>query len=224
MDVTGTTPLMLASSRGKKEIIDFLIDKGADINQKDNSGYGSIWCAVFYRQYETVGHLISRGADKSDFPLFYAVCMNDVEWIKKLLGKGENPDSRGFNNQTPLHFAGSVEVAELLMGKGADINAIDDEDITPLCRAIDRNNKKLIEFFIKKGSIINIPDVYGGTPLHRAVYNDNKGIAELLISCGALINEKDGLGRTPLDCAKSEGMKKILRKYGGKTHKEINKE
>ncbi|MEQ8224198.1 MAG: ankyrin repeat domain-containing protein, partial [Candidatus Eremiobacterota bacterium] len=84
----GMTPLDLAACYGLKDIAELLIEHGADINMKDNKiGWSSLMGAVFYRQYDMVEYLISKGAYTGDYPLFYAVCTNNIKEIKSLVNK-----------------------------------------------------------------------------------------------------------------------------------------
>ncbi len=218
---SGTSPLDLAACYGLKDIAELLIEHGVDINRKDNkTGWSSLMCAVFYRHYDMVEYLISKGAYTGDYPLFYAVCTGNTDEIKSLLNK-RTVNSRAFNNQTPLHFACKKEVAELLFYAGADISAIDDENMTPLHRASLFDYKEVIPFFVEKGSDVNAINVYGSTPLHFAVYNSDKDIVEFLIHNGASVNIKDGIEKTPLDEAKTDEIKEVLIKNGAKTGKEF---
>ena len=52
---------------------------------------------------------------------------------------------------TPLHYAATKEIAELLIAKGADVNAKDDDGKTPLDRAIMHNHTETIDLLRKHG-------------------------------------------------------------------------
>ena len=56
---------------------------------------------------------------------------------------------------TPLHHAaawgGQVPVAQLLLGRGVDVNIPDDYNWTPLDYAIDRGKKEMVDFLQSKG-------------------------------------------------------------------------
>jgi len=58
------------------------------------------------------------------------------------------------NGWAALHFAaeeGHKEVAELLIAKGADMNANSDDDGTPLDRAVSEGHKEISELLRKHG-------------------------------------------------------------------------
>ena len=129
---------------------------------------------------------------------------------------------------TPLHLAavnGHKEIVELLIAKGADVNAKDKFGDTPLHDAAMRDQKEVAELLIANGADVNAKqDNYGMTPLHRAAVWDHEEIAKLLISEGANVNAKDDKGRTPLDRAilnKQTKTAALLRQHGGKPGDEL---
>ena len=101
--------------------------------------------------------------------------------------------------ETPLHIAAifsRYEIAKLLISKGADVNARNDDGFTPLHQA-----------------------AYSFTEGPQKIRT-----IELLISKGANVNSKGESGGTPLDIANTWGREPaadLLRKHGGKTKKEL---
>ncbi|EAX90290.1 hypothetical protein TVAG_272220 [Trichomonas vaginalis G3] len=81
---------------------------------------------------------------------------------------------------------------------GADINARDEEEETPLHKAAYSNSKETAEVLISHGADINARDKYKRTPLHKAAFSNSKETAEVLISHGADINARDEDEKTPL--------------------------
>ena len=101
----------------------------------------------------------------------------------------------------PLYRAvlsGNTQMAELLIDKGADVNAKDDCGFTPLRWATMLGRKDIVEFLIAKGADVNAKDYNGWTPLHWAARLGSKDIVEFLIVRGADINAKNKYGHTPL--------------------------
>lgn len=96
-----------------------------------------------------------------------------------------------------------MEVADYLLDQGADINSLNNEQKTPLHRAIYRGKLDSIKFLVGKGANLNVRDQDGNTALHDAAkYNYNK-VARLLVDKGAnlkVINYKE---QTALDVAKT---------------------
>eukprot|EP00752_Nemacystus_decipiens_P016723 g14961.t1 len=97
-----------------------------------------------------------------------------------------------------LHKAaetGVIRVATRLLNGGADVNAKDADDRTPLHLACDAGVAGVL---IDAGANVTAKDDDGCTPLHSA---RNAGVAEALIKAGACTEIEDHEGRTPLECA-----------------------
>ena len=105
---------------------------------------------------------------------------------------------------------------ELLLSKGAEVDAKDVYERTPLHYAVQQGSMGVIEMLLSKGAEVNARDNDGGTPLHYAVATDYPDKAELLLKKGAEVNAKTDNGKTPLDLAKTSTMKALLLKYGAK--------
>ncbi len=133
--------------------------------------------------------------------IFDAVKNGDLAKVKTLIEKDSSllniKDAAG---NTPLHHAaimGSVELAELLLSKGADINAVNAQQNTPLHEAIGTKKENVASLLIEKGADIRRGNIFKHTPLHRAASANLKNIGERLIAKGAEIDVRDAFGRTP---------------------------
>jgi cytohesin len=131
--------------------------------------------------------------------------------------------------RSPLHDVARKEVAELLIANGANVNAKDDRESTPLHKLANNGDKEIVELLIQKDADVNAKtkDENVLTPLHNALMGNggNKEIVELLIAGGTDVNAKDGTGLTPLDYAKRHPeIANLLRKHGGKTGEELKTE
>ena len=144
-----------------------------------------------------------------------AVERGDTKTVRHYLDLGINANSR-VNNQNLLHFAGSKEVAELLIAKGADVNAKGAYGWTPLHIAAVFDRIKVAQTLIAKGADINAwtgSQYFNRTPLFLA---RSPEMAKLLIAKGADVNAKNKHGRTPLHMARSKAIAKILLAAGAK--------
>ena len=91
-----------------------------------------------------------------------------------------------------------LEIAKLLIERGADINLADSDGRTPLYRACWNNYLEIARLLIKGNADVNLAEKDGETPLHVACWNNNLEIAKLLIERGADINLADSDDETPL--------------------------
>ena len=112
-----------------REMLDVLIEGGADINARSRwwaGGFGLLDLA----NPDVATHAIERGAT---LDAHSAARLGRVETLRGLIAA--RPDvvhARGGDGQTPLHFASTIEIADVLLAAGADVNALDvDHESTP---------------------------------------------------------------------------------------------
>jgi ankyrin repeat protein len=114
---------------GNLDLLDFLLAKGADLNVKsswDKGGFGVLESVT----PEQAGPLIARGATVD---VWAAANLGMIEKLRALLDADPTlVNAKGGDGKRPLHYARTVEIARLLLERGADIDALDDDhDSTP---------------------------------------------------------------------------------------------
>lgn len=125
-------------------------------------------------------------------------------------------------HRTPLTLAISsphaLEVTQLLVSYGADINRPDGEGDFPLNEAVFRNKTDLVDFFIAHGANVDIKDGFNRTPLYVAVDRGNIPLITKIIAAGAQINLAAGpRNLTPLQKAilgKNPAVVQLLLDHG----------
>ena len=140
----GFAPLHYAAEGGYKEIVELLLAKGADVNQRDKIGKTPTYWAMRYGRKEVTAILRKHGG-KTEIELapktsiWNAVAANNIEFVKELLISGEDVNAKFTKGARPLHATGMFgrkDVAEFLIAKGADVNAKDNNGETALDWAV----------------------------------------------------------------------------------------
>ena len=151
----GITPLFYhIMEKSSPEIIFLLIEKGADINAKNNKGE----TALFYAQNpEIIKTLIEKGLDinaqnnEGNTPLHTVIQkaggLNQYV-VKFLLESGANPNIQNNRGETPLHLAARdflwIETVDLFIKKGADKSIKDNNGKTAADYVRNPNLKTLL--------------------------------------------------------------------------------
>ena len=178
------TPLHRASKAGDVDAVRKLVGSGADVNARNS---------------------------EDDTPLNVAALSGKKEVIRVLVKEcGCSPHTKGFHGRTLLHNAckgGHVDVARKLVTEyGADVNARDNSDNTPLTLAARFNGKmELINMLVKEyGCSPHTKGQYGRTLLHQACDGGHVDVARKLVTeYGADVNARDNNDSTPLNLAAS---------------------
>ncbi len=159
-------------------------------NARNENGDSLLMTAAYMGRRDLFDLLIETGAGVS---LFEASALGLVERVvERLSDEPALVNAYSHDGWTALHLAsffGHGDVANLLLARGADVNA-----------------RSKSTRFAKEN-----------TPLHAAAANRQVGVAEILIAHGADVNAKDGSGFTPLALAansKNDLMVVILLEKG----------
>jgi ankyrin repeat protein len=147
-----TPAIVIAAYRGKFEMVDVLLQYGADINAKSKwwaGGFG----VLHHDHHQLSQYLIERGAHVDPHA---AAALGMIDALQKMVE--ENPavvNQRGPDGQVPLHYAVSPEVIDFLLNHGADINMRDiDHNSSPAQYAV--NNPVKCRHLIHRGARTDI--------------------------------------------------------------------
>lgn len=136
--------------------------------------------------------------------LLEAVKRQNLAHARELLDAGADiatPDEPPFQGDTPLHHAarsGNVDLARLLIAKGANVNTPGPTGFVPLHVASGLNERAMVEYLLSAGANPNALDRVG-TPLHAATLQGHAAVVTLLLAKGANPNaRREYDGATPL--------------------------
>ena len=118
----GGTGLIHAVLSDEAAMVDLLLDAGADIDQRSNWWAGSFG-VLDHASNEMAVHLLERGATLTPHA---AARLGMIEELRAMIDENAGGvRRRGGDGQYPLHFARTTEIADLLLGAGAQIDARD---------------------------------------------------------------------------------------------------
>lgn len=227
-DMYGSTALIKATATDHPEIVQALLDAGANANQictnpdKSSSHYTALQLAARSGYTQLVNLLIQTGITPTlnytdqhgNTPLFMAINGNYVDIVKALLKAGANPNipgnysvstSRwGHTGSVPplVQAVSNLEIAQALIEAGAHLDATDREGLTAFLRATMANNIPMIQLLAHAGADINAhyPNT-GKTALMEAITKGDIKLVTTLLSVGADISAQDRYRKTAFDHA-----------------------
>ncbi|KAL3305665.1 ankyrin repeat protein [Colletotrichum asianum] len=205
-DIEGRTALHLAALSGQTPIVRWLVvDQGVEKEAQDSRMRRPLHWAVKNGHEEVAALLIEQKADKEapDSPLHYAAARGYEQLIALLVDEGAETEAIGEQGRTPLYHAaeyGNVKAAEMLLKKGANIEATCGS-CTPLHAAAAEGRAAVVALLIHQGAERDVVDDFGETPLHKAATSGSTETVACLIQEGADIEAKSKNGETPLHIA-----------------------
>ncbi len=194
----GITPLYLACVNGNGGVIERLLKAGADANAVSTEGETALMTASRTGNVDAVKALLAHGAEVNakeswhgETALMWAVSEKHAAVVRELIAMGADVNARSTANKwerqnsaeprekwlplgslSALEFAardGCVACIPVLVDAGADINAVDQDGITPLLSAIINGHYDAAGVLLEKGANPNIADRTGRSPLYSAV-------------------------------------------------------
>ncbi len=222
-----TTALHWAAHYGDVELVEVLIERGANASLINDYGSAPLAAAAVEADAAIVKALLDAGAHvespnlEGQTALMVVARTGRVETAKLLLDRGATVDAReAFGGQTALMWAAAQkhpEMIRLLIAHGAEVDArglahdwqrrvtaeprikiMQTGGFTPLLYAAREGCGACVEPLVAGGADVDLSDPYGMTPLVLALYNRQFDTAMALIEHGADVNQWDWWGRSPL--------------------------
>ena len=209
---TETTPLYQAALNGHKELVELLLEKGANPNMRTTTknilaigGTTALIGATKGGYKEIVELLIMDGADVDT--LGAIEFLRNAKYGSTTKGaKSAWSTHHDYTVSSPLLEAaakGHKEIVELLIANKADINITDLTGVNPLMKAAREGHIEIVRLLVANGADINASSPQGGTTalffaLQKLYNPNNTKTANFLITKGANVNARNLGGATPL--------------------------
>lgn len=201
--------MIAASEQGHFEVVQYLIEKGADVNVKVKGitpllAASSGWHIPFGSpgdKAKTIRILLDNGADVNvqdeswlktgRTPLMFAVLQGDAQSVQAFLAKGARLDLKSHDGDTALSLAkkeGLEYIIQLLenresLSNGSSLKT--DPSLHPLFIAVKESHPDQVKDLISKGADVNLRAKSGSTPLMIAAYGNLLEIVKYLLENGA---------------------------------------
>ncbi|XP_073684338.1 poly [ADP-ribose] polymerase tankyrase-2 isoform X2 [Garra rufa] len=229
-----STPLHFAAGFGRRDVVDYLLQHGANVHACDDGGLISLHNACSFGHAEVVNLLLQHGADANSrdnwnyTPLHEAAIKGKIDVCIVLLQHGAEPTIRNTDGRTALDLAepstkavltgdyrkdelldsarsGNEEkLMSLLTPLNVNCHASDGRKSTPLHLAAGYNRVKTVQLLLQHGADVHAKDKGDLVPLHNACSYGHYEVAELLVKHGACVNAMDLWQFTPLHEAASK--------------------
>ncbi|MBA3536995.1 MAG: ankyrin repeat domain-containing protein [Tatlockia sp.] len=248
--ILNTILFFAAAENGQLDLIELLLKRGIKVESKNDSGMTALHLALV-NNHRNIAKLLLEEYRKnlkleqsltdlesllpnentiSDVAAYFSALLKwAIKYKKEALIKSLLLDNKGLGTTglTPLHFAikeGYIKIAEFLLSKGADVNAVDNDKQTPLHYAVRYDRPDILLPLFTYKSPLAAQDNDGDTPLHLAAQDKSSLVmAKLLIDKGAQIDIANNKNNTPLLYATgynaSEIVKLLIDKGANVNHK-----
>lgn len=153
---SGFTPIILAAQSGRKEIVELLLDYGANVNDKSDDGSTPLHGACASIVMAIKDGAIESHEDVDGIP-------DEKEVVEFLISKGANVNASHLYGETPLHLAaefGNLGIVELLLKHGANTLAEDQNHLTALGRAEKQKHKEIVKILREREHIEPTKKIY----------------------------------------------------------------
>lgn len=196
--------LMIAAKKGNYDIMAYLIEKGADIKYKDNSGKTALMHAITSQKINVLDLLVEKGLNVQDIDnkenttLIYAVKTKNAEIINYFINKKVDINKGNTLKETPLFFSvalGDLPNIELLIKKGAKFKIVNGKNQNLLFYA---STKDVANYLYTKGININQEDSFKRTPIFGVIEKGFTEVVSFYCQKGINIEHRDLEENTPL--------------------------
>ena len=230
-DENNTTPFHLAYHHRRFEIAQLILNRSnAKADRRMIVGLEGeynfqIIVAVFHGFIVGAAHTSVQNTGLTAH-LHSACYLGKLEMAREALNHGARSNAENIRGETPLHLVsrgqynsqdheGGVGIVQLLLERGANVNAQDKDHLTPLHLACYNGKLEIVRALLSHGAGVNAKGILGQTALHLVLDGNRSGrdaigVVRLLLENGADVNAQDS-SETPLHLACNYGKPAIAR-------------
>lgn len=208
-----------AMEAGDLESLRTLVSENpAAASARDPDGLSAVLHALYRGRGEMVAVLLAMGPE---LDVFDASAVGDTERVRALLhAEPELMNTWSADGFNPLHLAVffcHAVTAGLLIGRGADIEAVSRNRMTvrPLHSAVAGRDPESVRVMLDAGADVNASSHAGFTPLLDAAQNGDREIVEMLLADGADASASLDDGQTAADLALARGHEAVASLLSG---------
>ncbi|XP_067653771.1 inversin-like [Haliotis asinina] len=208
------TPVMWAAWSGRRDVVEFLVDRGADVSLVDGYGDNVLHFACRGGDLETVKLILSMNVVDinsrgrySMTPVMRAAWSGRRDVVEFLVDRGADVSLVDRGGDNVLHFAcrgGDLETVKLILSMNVvDINSRGGYSWTPVMEAAWRGYRDVVEFLVGRGADVSLVDKWGDNVLHLACISGDLETVKLMVSMNVVdINVRNNDGNTAADIAR----------------------
>jgi ankyrin repeat protein len=206
----GPELLAKAARLGNVKAAEDLLEAGVNPNVPDQYGSTALYHAASMNQLDAVKLLLKYRADPNltnlhkSTPLQRAADLGNSRMASTLIAAGANVNAKGPEGRTALFFAGGhrLDLMQLLIEKGADVNVRDAEGDSPLDEAVWIGSLDATAVLLAHGARLDeAQTTSGATPINEAAYRGHANVVRYLLQFHPDLGIPDRRGYGPLDNA-----------------------
>ena len=236
----GCTPLHIACRAGFYGMCKLLVERGADVLAKDESGEEPLHRCIEHGSLKIAKLLLQSGADANSSnhvgvtPVHLAAAFARTNFFDILVEHGADVNSsctKTYDDwdggRTPLMYAahnGNLENFRTLVDLGADLRRMSGVGWPALFYAVEANQKEIVEYIVKRDLQEGVHCLVdkSRTPLMVAAMHNALESADILMKAYPFtVNWQDDLGRTALHWAAKRSQQEVMKRIidcGGDLH------
>ncbi|KAI1667999.1 Ankyrin repeat domain protein [Pyrenophora tritici-repentis] len=219
-DSWGHAPLPFAAENGQLQMVQLLLDAGAEVNAQGGHYGNALYAASFGGHEQIVKTLLDAGADVNTQGGHYGNALQAAsvrgheQVVKMLLDTGAEVNAQGGHYGNALYGAsdgGHEQIVKTLLDAGADVNAQGGEYGNALQAASFGGHEQVVKTLLDAGADVNGQSGEYGNALQAASARGHEQIVKTLLDAGAEVNAQGRPYGNALQAASDRGHEQVVK-------------